>query len=200
MGKGIALKDALKKWAEKTGESPAEATVVKLNGWIPSIDKLDASLATLCNCEKLSLSTNIIDKLTNLNSLTNIKILSIGRNNLKSFNGIESIAEILEELWASYNNIDKLKPVASLKNLKVLYMSNNNLKDINELKHLAELENLEDLVLKGCPLENNLGDNYRMKVAEVLPQLKKLDGTSLIARSEPLADLENEEVPDEEQT
>ncbi|KAF8765015.1 Dynein light chain 1 like protein [Argiope bruennichi] len=184
MGKGIALKDALKKWSEKTGENAAEATVVKLNGWIPSIDKLDVSLATLTNCEKLSLSTNMIDKLTNLNALSKVKIFSVGRNNLKSLNGIEALAETLEELWASYNNVDKLKPVGSLKKLRVLYLSNNNVKDINELKHLAELPNLEDLVLKGCPVESNLGENYRSKVAEILPQLKKLDGTSLIS-SEP---------------
>lgn len=181
MGKGIALKDALKKWAEKSGETPAEATVVKLNGWIPPIDKLDASLGTLANCEKLSLSTNMIDKLTNLNLLSKVKIFSIGRNNLKTLNGIEGIAETLEELWCSYNNIDKMKPIATLKNLRVLYMSNNNVKDINELKHLAELTKLEDLVLKSCPIESNLAENYRVKVGEVLPQLKKLDGTSLIS-------------------
>ncbi|XP_015905235.2 dynein axonemal light chain 1-like [Parasteatoda tepidariorum] len=181
MGKGVALKDALKKWAEKTGENPAEATVVKLNGWLPSIDKLDPSLATLFNCEKLSLSTNMVDKLTNLNGLTKLKILSVGRNNLKSLNGIEAVAETLEELWASYNSIDKLKPLASLKKLKVLYMSNNNVKDINEFKHMAELPEIEDFVLKGCPIESALAENYRSKVAEALPQLKKLDGTSLIA-------------------
>ncbi|GIX95009.1 dynein light chain 1, axonemal [Caerostris extrusa] len=78
MGKGIAFKDALKKWSEKTGENAAEATVVKMNGWIPSIDKLDASLATLTNCERLSLSTNMIDKLTNLNSLSKVKDLLCG--------------------------------------------------------------------------------------------------------------------------
>lgn len=179
MGKGIALKDALKKWAEKTGEILSEATEVKLNGWIPPIDKLDTSLGNLTSCEKLSLSTNMIDKLTNLNMLPKVKIFSIGRNNLKTFNGIEGLAETLEQLWASYNSVDKLKPLSNLKHLKVLYMSNNNVKDVNELKHLSELADLEDLVLKGCPVEVNLSD-YRSKVAEVLPQLKKLDGTSLI--------------------
>lgn len=180
MGKGIAFKDALKKWAEKTGEVPSEAVVVKLNGWIPPIDKLDQSLGTLTNCESLHLSTNMIDKLTCLNMLPKVKIFSIGRNNLKTFNGIEGLVETLEQLWASYNSVDKLKPLSNLKHLKVLYMSNNNVKDVNELKHLSEIASLEDLVLKGCPVEGNLGDNYRTKVAEVLPQLKKLDGTSLI--------------------
>lgn len=184
MGKGIALKDALKKWADKSGEASGEATTVKLNGWIPSIDKLDASIGTLTSCEKLSLSTNMIDKLTNLNMLPNLKILSVGRNNLKTLNGIEGVAETLEQLWASYNSVDKLKPLSNMKHLKVLYLSNNNVKDVNELKHLSELADLEDLVLKNCPVETNLGENYRVRVAELLPQLKKLDGTSLITSEE----------------
>lgn len=180
MGKGIALKDALKKYSEKTGENPAELTVVKLNGWLPPIDKLDPSLGNLANCEKLSLSTNMIEKLTNLNLLKNVKVLSIGRNALKSLAGIEGLSDTLEELWASYNFIDKLKNLSGLKNLRVFCLSNNLVKDINELKNLADLPNFGDLLLKGCPLESILGEHYRYKIAEVLPQLKKLDGTSLI--------------------
>ncbi|XP_054706496.1 dynein axonemal light chain 1-like [Uloborus diversus] len=193
MGKGIAMKEALKKWSEKMGESPAEAKVVKVNGWIPPIDKLDASLGTLSNCEKLSLSTNMIDKLTNLNALSKIKILSVGRNNLKSLNGVEAVAETLEELWASYNSVDKLKPVSNLKNLRVFHLANNTLKDINELKNLADLKNLGDLVLKGCALETILGENYRTKVSEVLPQLKKLDGVAFGGQAGP----DEEETTDE---
>lgn len=37
---------------------------------IPSIEKMDASLSTLAACEKLSLSTNQIEKIANLNGLS----------------------------------------------------------------------------------------------------------------------------------
>lgn len=37
---------------------------------IPPIEKMDASLSTLVNCEKLSLSTNCIEKIANLNGLS----------------------------------------------------------------------------------------------------------------------------------
>jgi Leucine-rich repeat (LRR) protein len=40
---------------------------------------------------KLSLSTNMIERLSNLNSLKNLKILSVGRNFLKSLVGVVSL-------------------------------------------------------------------------------------------------------------
>lgn len=36
---------------EKTGEKATEAKDIKLYGQIPPIDKMDASLSTLTNCE-----------------------------------------------------------------------------------------------------------------------------------------------------
>lgn len=36
---------------EKSGEKATEAKDIKLYGQIPPIDKMDASLATLTNCE-----------------------------------------------------------------------------------------------------------------------------------------------------
>lgn len=39
---------------------------------------------------KLSLSTNMIEKLTGLNGMKNLRTLSLGRNYIKSFNGLVS--------------------------------------------------------------------------------------------------------------
>ena len=45
---------------------------------------MDASLAYLAgSCEQLSLSTNCIEKIANLNGFKNLRILSLGRNNIK---------------------------------------------------------------------------------------------------------------------
>lgn len=41
--------------------------------------------------------------------LKNLKILSLGRNNIRELNGIEAVGETLEQLWISYNQIEKLK-------------------------------------------------------------------------------------------
>ncbi|KAM3594587.1 uncharacterized protein V6R79_010238 [Siganus canaliculatus] len=129
MAKATTIGEALAKWEEKSGEKANQATAVKLYGQIPPIEKMDASLSNLTNCEKLSLSTNCIEKITNLNALKNLKILSLGRNNIKALNGLEAVGETLEELWISYNLIEKLRGIHVMKKLRVLYMSNNLVKD-----------------------------------------------------------------------
>ncbi|XP_047677700.1 dynein axonemal light chain 1 isoform X3 [Tachysurus fulvidraco] len=88
LAKSTTIKEALAKWEEKSGEKAGDAKEVKLYGQIPPIEKMDASLSTLTNCEKLSLSTNCIEKIANLNGLKNLKILSLGRNNIKNLNGL----------------------------------------------------------------------------------------------------------------
>lgn len=182
MAKAMTVKDALGKWEEKSGEKRSEATAVKLYGQIPPIEKMDASLSALTNCEKLSLSTNCIEKITNLNGLKNLKILSLGRNNIKSLAGLEAVGDTLEELWISYNQIEKLKGIHWLKNLKVLYMSNNLVKDWGEFVRLAELPCLVDLVFVGNPLEekHSAEGTWMDEATKRLPKLKKLDGTPVI--------------------
>ncbi|XP_068451622.1 dynein axonemal light chain 1 isoform X2 [Clinocottus analis] len=143
---------------------------------------MDASLSTLSLCEKLSLSTNCIEKITNLNGLKNLKILSLGRNNIKSLNGLEAVGETLEELWMSYNLIEKLKGISSMKKLKVFYVSNNLVKDWGEFVRLADLPCLADLVFVGNPLEekHSAEGNWMDEASKRVPNLRKLDGTPVI--------------------
>ena len=119
------IKAALKKWEEASGKKSAEAKEIKLIGVYPPIEKLEGPLHILVNCEKLSLSTNLIVNIQNLQVLKNLKVLSLGRNLVKSLQGIEGAAETLEQLWISYNQIDKLKPIRNLAKLHTLYMAHN---------------------------------------------------------------------------
>ncbi|VDI64443.1 dynein axonemal light chain 1-like [Mytilus galloprovincialis] len=180
--KATTIKEALAKWAEKSECKAEEAKVVKLLGQIPPIEKMDASLSTLTCCEQLSISTNTIEKIANLNGLKHLKILSLGRNSIKSLTGLEAVGDTLEQLWISYNLIEKLKGINVLKKLKVLYMSNNSVKDMAEFSKLADLPCLEELVFTGNPLEERLTaeGTYRTDVANKLPKLKKLDGVPVI--------------------
>jgi hypothetical protein len=40
--------------------------------------------------------------------MQSLQILSLGRNLIKKIEGLEPVADTLEELWLSYNQIDKL--------------------------------------------------------------------------------------------
>ncbi|XP_045194249.2 dynein axonemal light chain 1-like [Mercenaria mercenaria] len=153
---------------------------------MPPIEIMDSSLSTLVKCEKLSLSTNAIERIQNLNGLKNLKILSLGRNKIKSLNRLEPVADTLEELWVSYNLIEKLDGIHVLKRLKVLYMSNNHVKTFAEVEKLADLPFLEDLLFVGNPIEEALSTSgeWRDKVATRLKSLKKLDGVPVIREEE----------------
>ena len=70
--------------------------------------------------------------------LKNLKILSLGRNNIRRFQGLEDIGQTLEELWISYNQIEKLdlQPCVML---HTLLMSNNKIKSFDEMAKLQTL-------------------------------------------------------------
>ncbi|NXQ71918.1 DNAL1 protein, partial [Quiscalus mexicanus] len=203
--KATTIKEALAKWEEKSGQKASEAKEVKLYGQIPPVEKMDGALSALVNCEKLSLSTNCIDRIANLNNLKNLRILSLGRNNIKNLNGLEAVAETLEELWISYNLIEKLRGIRVMKKLKVLYMSNNLVKDWDvlsmfhklvvififvvaaEFVRLAEVPVLEELVFVGNPLQEKFAADQNSWIEEAtkrVPKLKKLDGTLVVKGEE----------------
>ncbi|KXS20589.1 L domain-like protein [Gonapodya prolifera JEL478] len=182
----FTIKDALKTWEEKTKQNPAEATVVKLMSMQPFLTKMDAALSVLVNAEQLSLSTNQIDKISNLQGLAKLRVLSLGRNAIKKIEGLEPVADTLEELWISYNQIERLSGVEMCKKLKVLYASNNKIKGLDGIVAMSSLPALEDVVLIGNPLEEKMtaDGNYRDELAKKFPQIKRLDG-KIIMRDDP---------------
>ncbi|TRY75382.1 hypothetical protein TCAL_06341 [Tigriopus californicus] len=158
------IKQALKKWEEATQRKAAESKEIKLIGVSPPIEKMEGPFHLLANLEKFSLSTNMISSITNLQSFKNLKVLSLGRNVLKSLQGIEAAADTLEQLWISYNQIDKLKPLRNLLKLKILYMAHNFVREWREFEHMAELPVLEDLVFIGNPLEEEVSPTGKQTI------------------------------------
>lgn len=158
---------------------------IELWGQCPPIDRIDgASFAALSKCKHLALSTNSIDRLSGLQPMQQLEILSLGRNCLKKLDGIEAVAGTLKELWVSYNQLERLAGIETCKSLRVFYASNNKLRDWGEIDRLSQLPNLEDVLLTGNPLyiehkEAGTLPRYRLQVIKRLPQLKKLDGQAV---------------------
>ncbi|KAG7200100.1 hypothetical protein KM043_000546 [Ampulex compressa] len=181
MARPTTCKEAIQRWEERTRLIASEEKEIILSFQWPPIERMDNSLAVLTNVEKLSLSTNMIEKISGINALKYLKILSLGRNNIKTFSGLEAVGEHLEELWISYNMIEKIKGVNVLKALKVLYMSNNLVKDWAEFNRLQDIPNLQDLLFVNNPIcENMDGDSWRAQVIRRLPTLKKLDAVPVV--------------------
>ena len=173
----VAASAAIKNWEAAAGVVAAEETHVKLYCQMPPINKMDSSLSTLAACERLALSTNNIDKINPLTGLTNLKILSLGRNSIKKIEKLEDIAGTLEELWISYNQISTLDGIGSLPNLEVLYLGNNTIKHWTEVDKLRDLPKLRDLLLFGNPIYDEFDKaQARIGVIKRLPDLAKLDG------------------------
>ncbi|XP_011050228.1 PREDICTED: dynein light chain 1, axonemal-like [Acromyrmex echinatior] len=185
MAKATTCKEAIHRWEEKTGLIASEQKEIILSFQWPPIEKMDNSLAILHNVEKLSLSTNVIEKISGINSLKYLKILSLSRNNIKTFSGLEAVGDHLEELWISYNLIEKIKGVSAFKALKVLYMGNNLVKDWAEFNRLQEIPNLQDLKFINNPICENMDvESWRAQVVKRFPTLKKLDAIPIIHASE----------------
>ena len=87
------IKAALKKWEEATGRKAGEAREIKLIGVYPPIEKMEGPFHLLINCEKFSLSTNCIANISNLQAFKNIKVLSLGRNIIKSLQVCDSASD-----------------------------------------------------------------------------------------------------------
>eukprot|EP00937_MAST-01D_sp_MAST-1D-sp2_P004420 g4420.t1 len=169
---------AIKEWEKKEeGRVAEDATEVMLYCQIPPIQKMDNSLNTLKNCERLSLSTNSIDRLIPLAGMKKLRILSLGRNQIKKIEKLDDLADSLQELWISYNAISTMDGLAGLGSLEVLYMSNNNIKDFAELEKISGLSLLRDVLFVGNPMYEGLDHaECRINVLKHLPMVQKIDG------------------------
>lgn len=167
------VQNALKQWESDSGKSVATGVEVLL--YNKRITKLDGSLNGLENCEHLSLSTNMIDRLVPLAGCKKLKTLSIGRNTIRRLEKLDDIGGTLEKLWCSYNQITSLDGLSKLTKLQELFISNNNISDWSELEKLAANTELRDILLVGNPICNDMSkEEYRIEVLRHMSANKNL--------------------------
>ena len=84
--------------------------------------------------------------------LKNLKILSLGRNNIKRIVGLDEIGQTLEQLWISYNQIEKLEGLNPCIKLHTFYASNNRIKVWDEVAKMAQLPEIKSVLFLGNPI------------------------------------------------
>ena len=104
--------------------------------------------------------------------LDSIKTLNLWGNNIDDISLLSEMPS-LEILSLSTNHIQDLRPLKNLKNLKELYLQDNNISDINQIEFLKNCKQLEILNLSENPITKF--QNYRQKILNILPFLKRLD-------------------------
>ena len=177
----MSLGAAVKQWGEKNqGKRIEDEQIIKLICTTPPIDRIDNTVNLFANCVQLSLSTNMIDKIPLLpgSCLPNLRVLSLGRNQIKKITGLEEVGATLRELWISYNQISTLDGLSCCTNLETLYISNNKIKETSELKKLAASNPyLTNCNFVGNPLYEGLTrSDARILVVRAVPQIRTLDG------------------------
>lgn len=78
--KPTTCKEAIRLWEEENGQEASSAKQVILSFQWPPIEKMDNALSTLVNCEKLSLSTNMIEKIAGRYPLSGLLLYSSFRS------------------------------------------------------------------------------------------------------------------------
>lgn len=120
----------------------------------------------------------MIDRMVNLTGMTELKVLSLGRNNIKKIEKLEDVAGSLQELWISYNQVASLDGLACLTNLTTLFCSNNLIKSFDELDKLKANDKLWDVLFIGNPMYDDVSskEEARIEILRRLPNVKKIDG------------------------
>ncbi|KAK1289487.1 hypothetical protein QJS10_CPB18g01104 [Acorus calamus] len=98
------------------------------------------NLQTLTNLQELWLGRNRI-RTVNLCGLKCIRKISLQSNRLTSMIGFQDCVA-LEELYLSHNGIAKMEGLSSLENLRVLDVSSNKLTSVDDIESLTRLEDL----------------------------------------------------------
>ncbi|MHA1219958.1 MAG: leucine-rich repeat domain-containing protein, partial [Candidatus Heimdallarchaeaceae archaeon] len=109
------------------------------NKGIKSLDKL--GLFDILNhlLVSLSLDNNNIEKITCLETASQLTSLAIRKNNIKKISGLDNLTK-LEKLFLSGNKITKIEGLESLTNLVTLNLFKNQITSITDLSQLKSLK------------------------------------------------------------
>ena len=118
------------------------------------------------------LTKDLIRSRLGTDNFESIKNLNLWGNNIDDISLLSEMP-LLEIISLSMNHIKDLSVFRNLKNLRELYLKDNQITDFNQIENLKNCLKLEILCLIDNPIAKQ--PNYRQKILEILPNLKKLD-------------------------
>ncbi|CAD8149727.1 unnamed protein product [Paramecium octaurelia] len=124
------------------------------------------------NLQFLSINSLMINEL-NLEELTQLKVLSVGGNNLKS---LDRLPPNLVELYAQNNQISQL---SNTKQLKILNISQNCISSLQQLLHINKSLEFINCHQNQCAQTKD----YKRVLFKIFPNLKGVDKDDLLQHS-----------------
>lgn len=133
------------------------------------------------NLQKLRLNNSIIPSVRDIGcELVNLRFLSLARCNLTSLDGISTLSHNLEELYLAFNKITDFCDLLGMERLRIIDFEDNLIANLDDIEILTTSPRLQALTLAGNPAAKV--ENYREKVAKLLPKLVYLDEKRLKPR------------------
>ena len=147
----------------------SDMTEVYANPLAEMISNKDVAL-----CSELHIANRGITLLSNFERFTNLSILWLNDNKLRSLDGLLSNFRI-RKLYAHCNQLKTLgNSLEQFLSLNILTLNDNCLEDVNEVLHaLKPMKTLFSLDLFNNPIAQE--DNYRVRMIVELPSLEVLD-------------------------
>lgn len=134
------------------------------------------------NLQKLRLNNSIIYSIRDIGcTFSNLKFLSLARCGITSLCGISTISNTVEELYLAFNKITDVSDLMGMDSLQVIDLEENMISDLSNIEFLTCCSGLKSLTLTGNPCVDD-PDEYRVKVAKLLPSLVYLDEKRLKPR------------------
>lgn len=136
-------------------------------------------LSQLTKLKTLSIQSNRITKIENLEGLVNLEELYLSHNGLEKIEGLEKNVK-LTTLDIGGNKIQVIEGVCHLNLLNEFWANDNQIASIGPLESQlgpSTCPDLNTVYLEGNPVQRAEGSSYRKKVMLALPQISQIDAT-----------------------
>lgn len=132
------------------------------------------NLDSLLNLRILSLQSNRLTSISGLSQLLNLEELYLGRNYITKISGLESCLS-LRVLDVRANNVSRLENLAHLEHLEELWASYNRISSLEEIQiQLRDKERLGSIDFTGNPIESSGSKDLWL----ALPKVLVIDGAA----------------------